>query len=212
VPGAPGLSFADSASRVVAFILDSVLVAIIASIIAGLLGFGTTTSSATGANFQVQGAAFAIPSAIVGLVYFVFFWTGGRRATPGQMLFKLQVGNAFDGQALTPTQAVKRWFAFGSWLGVLAVVPALYSLGSLAQLVWSIVLLVSTVRSPTKQGLHDKFANSAVVRPSGQSNGVASACLVIGVVVLLLLVFSVVALIFLGSQVSNILSTVGDSI
>jgi uncharacterized RDD family membrane protein YckC len=217
VPGAPGLSFADTASRFVAFIIDSVLVAIVGSIIAGLLGLGTTrtfqSGTVTGANLSVEGAAFAVPAAIVGLAYFVFFWTGGRRATLGQQLFKLQVGNAFDGQPLTLTQAVKRWLGYGSFLGIFAVVPAIYGLASLVQFVWVFVLLVTTVRSPTKQGVHDRFANSAVVRPSNQStSGLATACLIIAVVLILLFVFSIGALIFLGSQVSDILSRVGESV
>jgi uncharacterized RDD family membrane protein YckC len=217
VPGAPGFSFADTASRLIAFIIDSVLVAIVGSIIAGLLGFGTTrtfqSGTATGASVSVEGAAFAVPMVLVGFAYFVFFWTGGRRATLGQMIFKLQVGNAFDGQPLTLSQAVKRWLGYGTFLGLLAVVPALYSVGSLAELVWSIVLLVSTVRSPTKQGLHDRFANTAVVRRSGQStSGLATTCLIVALVLLLFAVFSIVALVFLGSQVSDILSRVGDSV
>ena len=69
-----------------------------------------------------------------------------------------------------------------------------------------IVLFVTTWRSPTKQGMHDRFANTAMVRPSNQSSsGLLTACLIIVVVVLLLFVVSIVALIFLGSQVSDIL-------
>ena len=78
---------------------------------------------------------------------------------------------------------------------------------------WVIALFVTTWRSPTKQGLHDRFANSAMVRPSSQSSsGLASACLIIVIVVLLLFVVSIVGLVFLGSQVSDILSAVGESV
>jgi hypothetical protein len=41
-----------------------------------------------------------------------------------------------------------------------------------ALLLWSIVLLVTTAVSPTKQGLHDRFANSAIVQPIGGSSSV----------------------------------------
>jgi uncharacterized RDD family membrane protein YckC len=217
VPGAPGLSFADTTSRVVAFLIDTFLVGIIGSIIAAVLGYGRTSTfqsgTTSGATVSVQGAAFAIPFVGLGFLYFVYFWSGGRRATLGQRIFNLQVGNAFDGQPLTLTQAVKRWLGLGLFLGLFAVTPALYGWASLAQFVWVIALFVTTWRSPTKQGLHDRFANTAMVRPSNQSSsGLLTACLMIVVVVLLLFVVSVVALIFLGSQVSDILSKVGDSV
>ena len=67
-----------------------------------------SSGSASSADYTVTGGAFLVPYVVVGFAYFVFFWSGGRRATPGQQLFKLQVGNAFDGMALTSTQAVKR--------------------------------------------------------------------------------------------------------
>ena len=105
IPGAPGLSFADTPSRFVGYVLDSIIVSIIGSIIAGILGLGrgtvVTSGSTTSANYAVTGGAFLVPYVVVGFAYFVFFWSGGRRATPGQQLFKLQVGNAFDGMALT---------------------------------------------------------------------------------------------------------------
>jgi hypothetical protein len=82
----------------------------------------------------------------------------------------------------------------------------------LAQLVWAIVLLISTTTSPTKQGLHDRFANSAVVRPAGAGTGLATTCLVVVIVLLLIGLASIVALIFLGGQVSAILSAAGESI
>ena len=217
IPGAPGLSFADTTSRFVGYVLDSIIVSIIGSIIAAILGLGRTTivtsSETSSANYSVTGGAFLVPYVVVGFAYFVFFWTGGRRATPGQQLFKLQVGNAFDGMALTSTQAVKRWFALGTFLSLFSILPTIYPLASLVELIWVIALFVTTVRSPTKQGFHDKFANSAVVRPSGQSSSaLLMTCLIIILVLAALFVVSIIALIFLGSQLSTILSDVGTSI
>jgi len=217
IPGAPGLAFADTASRFVAYVIDGILVSIVGWIIAALLGFGRTSvlqsSNATTASYTVAGAAFLVPFVFVGFVYFVFFWTGGRRATPGQQIFKLQVGNAFDGNGLTFTQASKRWLAFGTFLGLFAVLPAIYPLASLIEFVWIIALFVTTVRSPTKQGLHDRFANTAVVRPASESSSnLATTCLVITLVVVGLFFALIIGLIFLGSQISNILSRAGTSI
>ena len=86
-------------------------------------------------------------------------------------------------------------------------------MASLVELVWAIALFVTTVRSPTKQGFHDQFANSAVVRPSGQSSSaLLMTCLIIILVLAALFVVSIIAIIFLGSQLSTILSHVGSSI
>lgn len=211
------MSFADTVSRFVAYFIDSIIVSIVAWIIAAVLGLGRTTvtqaGTTTNAMYTVSGAAFLVPFVLVSFVYFVFFWTGGRRATPGQQLFKLQVGNAFDGKALSADQAVRRWLAFGTFLGLFVVLPTVYPLASLIELVWAIALLVTTVRSPTKQGLHDRFANTAVVRPAGESSSsLATTCLVIALIVIGFFFVAIIALIFLGSQVSDILSRAGSSI
>lgn len=218
VPGAPGLVFADTISRFVAYVIDSILIAIVGSIISGALGYGTTTirESATGVtswNYAVSGAAFAVPVAILSLVYFVVSWTGGRRATIGQRIFHLQVGNAVDGRGLTLEQAVRRWFGLGSAIGLLALLPRMESPSNLIGLLWSLALLFSTVTSSTKQGLHDRFAHTWVVRPAGQStSGLAMACLVIIAILGLLALVAVIALVFLGSQMSDILEEMGRSI
>jgi uncharacterized RDD family membrane protein YckC len=161
----------------------------------------------------VSGAAWSVPFAIISLVYFVGFWSGGRRATLGQRLFAIQVGNAFDGKSLTLEQAVKRWIGLGTFLSLFAIVPALSGLASLAEVVWLIALLITTAQSPTRQGLHDRFANSALVRPAGRSSrGLVTACLVIVAVLVVLSFVSIVALIFHGSQVSTILDNAGNPV
>jgi uncharacterized RDD family membrane protein YckC len=218
VPGAPGLVFADTVPRFVAYVVDSILISIAASIIAGALGFGTisireSASGFTSWNYGATGAALVVAGAILSLLYFVVSWTGGRRATIGQRIFHLQVGNAVDGRGLTLEQAVRRWFGLGSAIGLLALLPRMESPSNLIALLWSLALLFTTVTSPTKQGLHDRFANTWVVRPAGQSSsGLATACLVIVLVLGLLAVVSIVALIFLGSQMSDILEEIGRSV
>ena len=84
----------------------------------------------------------------------------------------------------------------------------------LIELLWAIILLITTATSPTKQGLHDRFANTALVRPSGQgTSGLATACLDRrSWSWSCARVASIVALILLGSQVSTILSEIGESI
>jgi hypothetical protein len=127
-------------------------------------------------------------------------------------VFGMQIGTPSDGSTLTLQQAVVRYLALGYPLGILAYVPGLGGLASLLFL-WYIVLLVSTAISPTKQGIHDRVARSAIVQPADRtSNTVAIACLVIVVGFVLVSVLSVIALIFLGGQFEEILEEVGRSI
>jgi len=211
---APGLVLSDTVSRFVAFVADSIGLGIVSSIIAGALGWQTAASTAGQATYTGMTTSVAATVLSVGLsaIYFVASWSGGRRATIGQRLFQIQVGNAFDGKSLALDQAIKRWLGLGAFLALLGIIPALAPAGLLAQVVWTLALLVTTVSSPTKQGLHDRFANSVLVRPTTAGSGLASACLVIVIVLAALAILSIVALIFLGGQVSSILSEVGNSV
>ena len=114
-----GLVFADVYTRFAAYFLDGALLAALISIpptVLGLYDYASTYPP------EPMPRATFVGTTIFGLAiqaaYFLWFWTGGRRATPGQRVFGLQVGNAFDGQPLTMTQAITRWLAMGwSWAG-----------------------------------------------------------------------------------------------
>jgi uncharacterized RDD family membrane protein YckC len=210
---APGLALADTTSRFVAYIIDLVLLLFVISVVAAVLDVSTTTVTDAGAITEIRNPVSSILYALVGMAYFVISWTGGRRSTIGQRIFNIQVGNAFDGRALSLEQAIRRWLGLGSWIALFGLVPGLVSLSGVIELLWAIILLITTATSPTKQGLHDRFANTALVRPSGQgTSGLATACLIVVVVLAALVLLSIVALIFLGSQMSTILSEVGESI
>lgn len=214
---APGLVFSDTPSRFVAYLVDGILISILIGILAELFGWGPREIPfAQGAGtfdevFDVS-LEYSIASVVVGGLYFIASWSGGRRATLGQRLFGIQVGNAFDGKPLRLDQAVRRWLAFGDFAQVFGIVPAISLAISGLVLLWNIVLLITTATSPTKQGLHDRFANSAVVRPANAGTGLAYGCLAIIVALLVVAVVALVGLVFLGTQVSSILSEVGDSI
>ena len=81
----------------------------------------------------------------------------------------MQIGNAGDGATLKQDQAVRRWLIlFGPQVLSTALQYSLnWTLGlvvSIAVLAWYIFLLKTTADSPTKQGYHDVFANSQVVK------------------------------------------------
>lgn len=196
----PGLVFSDTYSRFAAYVLDGILLSVLVSIPPALLGMYDYSSTyppepmsrATFVGTTIFGAA-------VQAAYFLWFWTGGRRATPGQRVFSLQLGNAFDGQPLTMGQAIVRWLAMGWWLNLLMLLPflGLAVAAFAAWMVWWVVLLISMIVSPTKQGLHDRLANSAIVRPAGPTSRWAIGCLwlMVGLViveVVLLFAFAIV--------------------
>jgi hypothetical protein len=181
VPGHAGLFYADVPNRIIALILDAILVGIIGFIASVIIWaiIGTPTNVTT---VQDPNAVLGIRidtstnwlsvfvSAVVGIAisagYYIYTWTR-LRGTLGQKALGMQVGNAFDGVTLTTEQAVKRWLALGGIFALaqfLNPLPLLGLLVGLISLVWTIALLYTTATSPTKQGLHDRYANSVVVK------------------------------------------------
>jgi uncharacterized RDD family membrane protein YckC len=209
VPGAEGLVFSGVGPRLVAWFIDGIVLAIPVFLVAGVLVAVLDLDPRDGAAIGLLSAILLV---VLEALYFIYFWTSARRATPGMRVFGMQIGTPSDGSTLTLQQAVVRYLALGYPLGILAYVPGLSGLASLLFL-WYVVLLVSTAISPTKQGIHDRVARSAIVQPAGRtSNTVAIACLVIVVGFVLVSVLSVIALIFLGGQFEEILEEVGRSI
>lgn len=215
---APGLVLSDTAPRFIAYLLDGFLLGIVGAVIGGILGsvgwtpvepppfgpYGPIDYNA----LLVADPVGTVLTVVLSAVYFIGSWTGGRRGTPGQRLLKLQVGNAFDGRPLTFDQAIRRWLGLGEFI---VLIPGFTGAVGLWFL-WAIVLLMTTATSQSKQGLHDRLANSAVVRPLNAGSTAVMACLVIVAIVAVIGLLSIIALIMLGSQVSEILSTVGESV
>jgi uncharacterized RDD family membrane protein YckC len=128
----------------------------------------------------------------VQFLYFVGFWTSGLRATPGMIGLKMRVVDAGSGSTLSVVQATKRWLAMGWPLGLLVLIPALQNSASLIQFAWVLVLFFTTVLHERKQGLHDRYANSLVVRSVTSGDGATVVgCLVwIALVILLTIIVS----------------------
>ena len=210
VPGAEGLVFAGVGPRLVAWFIDGLIISIPVLLLTGVL-VGALNAD-LGIEGFVVGLIYSIVLVVAESLYFIYFWTGARRATPGMRVFDLQIGTASDGTTLTLQQAVIRVLALGYPIGILAYVPGLQGV-TYVLILWEIVLLISTAISPTKQGLHDRVARSAIVQPAGRpSNTLVVACLVIVVFFVVVSVVSIVALIFLGGQIEGILEEVGRSI
>lgn len=170
--GPAGFVYADVPNRAIAYIIDAILVGIVAGIVGALLaGFGLATGTFEPGtlNFRLNIAG-VIVSAIVGAAisaaYFIYMWTN-MRGTVGMKVLGMQIGNAVDGKTLTMDQAARRWLiiaAPGILAQVLFVIPAIGALLGLAAFLWFCFLLYTTWKSPTKQGYHDIFANTMVVK------------------------------------------------
>jgi uncharacterized RDD family membrane protein YckC len=181
VPGQAGLVYADVPNRIFAQIIDAIIVGIVLIVVTVILGSivgAPQTVTVVPDSTQPLGLRTDVSTNLVSLLinavvgtaisaaYYIYTWTR-MRGTIGQRMLGMQVGNAADGATLTMEQAVKRWLALGGVFALaqlLQPLPALGALIGLAGLVWAIVLLVTTAQSPTKQGLHDRFAGSVVVK------------------------------------------------
>jgi uncharacterized RDD family membrane protein YckC len=170
-PSAPtsGLVYADVPNRVIAIIIDFFILAVIfviVGIVLAAVGLATGAIGTSGSSSAVGSIVGAIIGLVVGGGYFVYTWTS-MRATVGMRLLGMQVGNAGDGKTLTTDQAVRRYLALAG-PGVIANFfsgfPVIGALLSLLSLGWVIYLLYTTANSPTKQGWHDVFANTQVVK------------------------------------------------
>jgi uncharacterized RDD family membrane protein YckC len=175
VPGPPGFYYADVPNRIIAFIIDMIILTVIGFllvlVLGGLFGGLTTPSGAldsAGGELNLGVFLFvSIAQLAVSLAYFGYFWTSSR-GTPGMKLLGLQIGHEIDGRNIDWHQAIVRWFIIGipSILSSFAsyASTSLSLILSLVGLVWLIVLLYTMAQSPTKQGLQDRYAHTILVK------------------------------------------------
>jgi uncharacterized RDD family membrane protein YckC len=149
------LAPAAVAPRVVAYIVDAIILGVCGIFILGAIITDVTI---------VGGVTRAIIYAVFGFLYFGYSWTAWR-ASPGQRILGLMTVNAADGAALTWNQATMRWaFLFGpSVLNSLFQLSGLSTIVGLVVLCYGIYLLYTTATDPRKQGFHDKQASTLVV-------------------------------------------------
>jgi uncharacterized RDD family membrane protein YckC len=168
--------YADVPNRLVGYLLDAIILTILslvgAVIISVLFGPVVTLQTTGEASVSVdRGLAFAnagLGSAI-SAVYFIGSWRrlGG---SPGQRLLRMRVWTyAGAGRPVTIGQGVIRWLFIGLPLALEATLSVALSGRAdtvllLVLLAWYLVLLVSTARSPTKRGIHDRAARTVVTK------------------------------------------------
>lgn len=159
VPG--GLVYADVPNRAIAYIIDAIILAVIIVVVAGIVA---------AIGFAAGGFISAVVIGIIGLAisaaYFIYTWTT-MRATVGMKALGMQIGNAGDGKTLTTDQAIRRWLALSAPSILAQAFQPIAVIGlvlSIAAFAWFIYLVYSTAQSPTKQGWHDVFATTMVVK------------------------------------------------
>ena len=172
-PSAPatGLVYADVPNRIIAYILDAILVGIftfiVGVILAGLGLRAVTVNQDFSVSVNYVGAFVqGILALLISAGYFIYTWTRNR-GTVGMKILGMQIGNAGDGATLTTTQGVRRYVALSAPAIIAQVfngIPLLGIVIGLAGLVWYIWLIYTMAQSPTKQGWHDVFANTQVVK------------------------------------------------
>jgi uncharacterized RDD family membrane protein YckC len=168
VAGAPGLISAGVVPRTVAWLIDLFVVAVLSLVVLGALIaviVGTPEPGDTTLTIVTW-----VGIAVIAAVYFIAFWTGGKRATPGMRALSLQIGNVETGTTLTPDQAAIRVAALGIVIWPLVAVPVIGVVGGFALVVWPVVLLVSTGLNDRRRGIHDRIAGTAMVQPRGATS------------------------------------------
>jgi len=173
VAGPAGFYYADIPNRAFAYIIDAIILFVgflIVAAVVGAVGLKTVDVDIRSANFgtfnPIAGLLLAAINLAISVAYFVYTWTA-MRGTVGMKALGMQIGNAQDGATVTMDQALRRalvLFGVGAVAQALGGWSALGILFSLAAFAWFIFLLYTTAVSPTKQGFHDKFANTMVVK------------------------------------------------
>jgi uncharacterized RDD family membrane protein YckC len=118
---APGVEFAPHGGRLVAYILDGIIIGIVVSVIvvigAAVLYAGSTMDGNRIVSVSTGPAIVAtiifIIAGLIGLLYFPFFWVRGGQ-TPGMRPFGLRVVRDSDGGSIGWGTAILR--LIGLWI------------------------------------------------------------------------------------------------
>jgi len=171
--------FASASRRVAAYVIDAVLLTAIlygAFIVFGAVVGPPIEFHADITDFKVvldvgRAQLAALMSAVISLAYFAGSWVL-LPATPGQRLLGLRTSRAADARPLSAGQATLRWVLLLGPLYLSEVFgypyPEMRAPLFLLVVLWYVVLFASTLLSPTRQGLHDRWSGSAVLNTQRQ--------------------------------------------
>ena len=112
---APGVEFAGYGARLIAYLLDGLLLSVV--ILAIWLVLGVVLVGASSGDGEAGGAAVAVmvivlgASVLISLLYFPYFWQRSG-TTPGMSVFKIKVVRDRDGGPVTWGSAILRYIGF----------------------------------------------------------------------------------------------------
>jgi uncharacterized RDD family membrane protein YckC len=135
--------------RVLAYIIDAIVVAVVANILGAIFFRGNTQGS----------SALGI---ILSAAYFTWLWSASSPwpgQTLGMKLLNLKVIKT-DGSLLAPSQAFIRWIG----LVIPFLVSAIPVIGLFLVPLLIVIAVMWVALDPNKQGWHDKIAGTYVVR------------------------------------------------
>jgi uncharacterized RDD family membrane protein YckC len=136
---APAARYGGFWIRVVAYIIDAIILGIVGGIIDAIFGVSPQNT-----NTGAYGAASAI-NLLIGIAYFAGLWTY-MGATLGQRIFKLRVVDANTGQPISLGKALLRW------------------LGLLISFLVCFIGVIWVAFDARKQGWMDKIAGTLVLQ------------------------------------------------
>jgi uncharacterized RDD family membrane protein YckC len=149
-PGpAPGVQFAPHGERLVAYIVDALIVSLV--VLAGVVLLVSFFSAAAGGDPGAVGAAGGVGALVllvilvISIGYFPWFWARGGQ-TPGMRLFGLRVVRDRDGGPVGAGQAILR--LIGYWVNGIVLYIGF---------IWIFV-------DDRRRGWHDLIAGTVVIK------------------------------------------------
>ncbi len=177
VAGPAGFVYADVPNRIIALIIDGIILGIINQILQTIIFsiFGDKIFGVVVNVSIIWLLLLVVLELVVEIGYFTYTWTT-LRASVGMRLLGMQIGDATDGHTIPYPQSARRAAALyaPTVVGTFLITAGTYlfsGLGAIMSLVglviaigWPLYLLMTTAQSPTKQGWHDIFAHTMVVK------------------------------------------------
>ena len=171
-PGPAGQLLADVPHRVVALLIDMIVVALLGLLVAATVGAALggvvtprTLDSAGGDLDLVPFLVVLVLVLLLSLAYFAIGWSRWA-ATLGMRLLGLTLLADDGGHRLPTAQAIARWVVVGipATIATLPIfVPSLLAvILAIIALIGLVGLLLTIGQDPARQGLHDRYARSIV--------------------------------------------------
>ena len=171
IPGPGGVALADTPNRIIAVVIDFIILGIVGFIVNSLTTgmLGDNYLGILGLNYRSPSLVSSLATVIIMLAvsgaYFVGMWTRMQGATVGMRVLKLSVRDSTSGGPITQQQAINRWLLLGApW-----ALEFIYGWGigfiiAIVIFVYYIYLLVTVAQSPMRQGFHDAYAKTVVAK------------------------------------------------